>query len=81
MARRVGTIMAPSLQSLYSCRRTEAFRELIPQEFFFTLVLNHGILDDYISTVRLATGVYQTVNNLASLPSRNPQFSSATVKR
>jgi hypothetical protein len=46
-------------------------RELIPQSMFFTQVVNRGILGHYVATASLATGVYETINNFASLP---PQF-------
>ena len=49
-------------------------REFIPQASFFTQVVNRGILGHYVATASLATGVYETINNFASLP---PQ--SATV--
>ena len=47
-------------------------RELIPQSTFFTQVVNRGILGHYVATASLATGVYETVNNFASLPPDNP---------
>ena len=47
-------------------------RELIPQSTFFTQVVNRGILGHYVATASLATGVYETVNNFASLPPENP---------
>jgi hypothetical protein len=46
--------------------------ELIPQSTFFTQVVNRGILGHYVATASLATGVYETVNNFASLPPENP---------
>jgi hypothetical protein len=46
--------------------------ELIPQATFFTQVVNRGILGHYVATASLATGVYETVNNFASLPPENP---------
>ena len=42
--------------------------ELIPQSTFFTQVQNRGILGHYVATASLATGVYETINNFASLP-------------
>src|SRR5216683_1653882 len=42
-------------------------RELIPQSTFFTQVVNRGILGHYVATASLATGVYETINNFASL--------------
>jgi hypothetical protein len=47
-------------------------RELIPQSTFFTQVVNHGILGHYVATASLATGVYETINNFASLPPESP---------
>jgi len=47
-------------------------RELIPQCAFFTQVVNRGILGHYVATASLATGVYESVNNFASLPPENP---------
>jgi hypothetical protein len=47
-------------------------RELIPRATFFTQVVNRGILGHYVATASLATGVYETVNNFASLPPENP---------
>ena len=47
-------------------------RELIPQSTFFTQVVNHGILGHYVATASLATGVYETINNFASLPPEHP---------
>jgi hypothetical protein len=46
--------------------------ELIPQSSFFTQVVNHGILGHYVATASLATGVYETINNFASLPPESP---------
>lgn len=47
-------------------------KELIPQSTFFTQVVNRGILGHYVATASLATGVYETVNNFASLPPQHP---------
>jgi hypothetical protein len=47
-------------------------REFIPQASFFTQVINRGILGHYVATASLATGVYETINNFASLPPENP---------
>jgi hypothetical protein len=47
-------------------------REFIPQASFFTQVVNRGILGHYVATASLATGVYETINNFASLPPENP---------
>jgi hypothetical protein len=46
--------------------------ELIPQSSFFAQVVNHGILGHYVATASLATGVYETINNFASLPPESP---------
>jgi hypothetical protein len=46
--------------------------ELIPQATFFTQVVNRGILGHYVATASLATGVYETFNNFAAVPPRNP---------
>lgn len=46
--------------------------ELIPQSAFFTQVVNRGILGHYVATASLATGVYETINNFASLPPESP---------
>ncbi len=46
--------------------------ELIPQSTFFTQVVNRGILGHYVATASLATGVYESVNNFASLPPEHP---------
>lgn len=47
-------------------------RDLIPQSSFFTQVVNRGILGHYVATASLATGVYETINNFASLPPQSP---------
>src|SRR5437763_13482017 len=47
-------------------------RELIPQSTFFTQMVNRGILGHYVATASLATGVYETINNFASLPPESP---------
>lgn len=46
--------------------------ELIPESTFFTQVVNRGILGHYVATASLTTGVYETVNNFASLPPEHP---------
>jgi hypothetical protein len=46
--------------------------ELLPQGTFFTQVVNHGILGHYVATASLATGVYETFNNFATVPPSNP---------
>src|SRR4051812_25996017 len=45
---------------------------LIPQASFFTQVVNRGILGHYVATASLATGVYETLNNFASVPPQHP---------
>jgi hypothetical protein len=47
-------------------------RELLPRSSFFTQVVNRGILGHYVATASLATGVYETINNFASLPPEHP---------
>lgn len=47
-------------------------RNLVPQATFFTHVVNGGILGHYCATASLATGVYETVNNFASIPPQHP---------
>ena len=47
-------------------------KELIPQSTFFTQVVNRGILGHYVATASLATGVYESVNNFASVPPEHP---------
>src|SRR4051795_9572833 len=47
-------------------------RELVPQSTFFTQVVNRGILGHYVATASLATGVYETINNFASVRPNNP---------
>ena len=47
-------------------------RELLPRSTFFTQVVNRGILGHYVATASLATGVYETINNFASLPPEHP---------
>jgi hypothetical protein len=46
--------------------------EFIPRASFFTQVVNRGILGHYVATASLATGVYETINNFASLPPEHP---------
>jgi hypothetical protein len=46
--------------------------ELIPQATFFTQVVNRGILGHYVATASLATGVYETFDNFASVSPHNP---------
>ena len=52
--------------------------ELIPQATFFTQAVNRGILGHYVATASLATGVYETINNFASLPPQNPSVRQPT---
>src|ERR1051325_5754151 len=47
-------------------------KELIPQSTFLARVVNRGILGHYVATASLATGVYETINNFASLPPEHP---------
>lgn len=46
--------------------------ELAPQSTFFTQVVNRGILGHYVATASLATGVYETLNNFASIRPEHP---------
>lgn len=46
--------------------------ELLPQSMFFSRVVNRGILGHYVATASIATGVYETFNNFASVPPDNP---------
>ncbi|HUI43334.1 MAG TPA: hypothetical protein VL523_15325 [Terriglobia bacterium] len=46
--------------------------ELIPRSTFFTQVVNRGILGHYVATASLATGVYETFNNFATVPPDHP---------
>jgi hypothetical protein len=46
--------------------------ELATQCTFFTQVVNRGILGHYVATASLATGVYETINNFASIPPEHP---------
>jgi hypothetical protein len=50
----------------------QLMRELIPQATFFTQVVNRGILGHYVATASLATGVYETFNNFASVAPQSP---------
>src|SRR5262249_45947237 len=47
-------------------------KELMPRATFFSQVVNRGILGHYVATASLATGVYETFNNFASVPPDNP---------
>lgn len=46
--------------------------ELMPRATFFTQVVNRGILGHYVANASLATGAYETFNNFAPVPPRNP---------
>ncbi len=46
--------------------------ELVPKATFFTQVINRGILGHYVATASVATGVYETFNNFASVAPDNP---------
>lgn len=46
--------------------------ELIPRATFFTQVVNQGILGHYVATASLATGVYETFNNFATVAPEHP---------
>lgn len=45
---------------------------LIPQSTFYTQIVNRGILGHYVATASLATGVYETFDNFASVPPHDP---------
>jgi hypothetical protein len=45
---------------------------LIPQATFYTQVVNRGILGHYVATASLATGVYETFDNFATVPPHDP---------
>ena len=45
---------------------------LIPRATFFTQVVNQGILGHYVATASLATGVYETFNNFATVAPEHP---------
>jgi hypothetical protein len=47
-------------------------RDFLPRSAFFTQLINRGILGHYVATASLATGVYETINNFASLPPEHP---------
>jgi hypothetical protein len=46
--------------------------ELMPRATFFTQIVNRGILGHYVANASLATGAYETFNNFAPVPPRNP---------
>jgi hypothetical protein len=46
--------------------------KLAPQSTFYSQVVNHGILGHYVATASLATGVYETFNNFATIPPHHP---------
>lgn len=46
--------------------------ELMPRATFFTQVINRGILGHYVATASLATGVYETFNNFATVSPDHP---------
>ena len=50
----------------------QLMKEFIPRASFFTQVVNRGVLGHYVATASLATGVYETINNFASLPPQSP---------
>jgi hypothetical protein len=45
---------------------------LAPQSTFYSQVVNRGILGHYVATASLATGVYETFDNFAAVPPKNP---------
>ena len=46
--------------------------ELMPRATFFAQVINKGILGHYVANASIATGVYETFNNFASVPPDYP---------
>lgn len=46
--------------------------ELMPRATFFAQVINKGILGHYVANASIATGVYETFNNFASVPPDSP---------
>jgi hypothetical protein len=47
-------------------------KTLFPQSTLYTQVVNRGILGHYVATASLATGVYESFNNFATVPPQNP---------
>jgi hypothetical protein len=47
-------------------------QELIPRATFFTQVVNRGILGHYVANASMATGVYETFDNFATVAPENP---------
>lgn len=45
---------------------------LIPQSTFYTQVVNRGILGHYVATASLATGIYESFDNFATVPPPDP---------
>jgi hypothetical protein len=54
-------------------------KEPIPQSTFYTQVVNRGILGRYVATASLATGMYESINNVASLPPEYPTVFTYTA--
>jgi hypothetical protein len=46
--------------------------ELMPRATFFSQVINKGILGHYVANASIATGVYETFNNFASVAPDSP---------
>jgi len=46
--------------------------DLLPRATFYSQVVNQGILGHYVATASLATGVYETFNNFASVAPNYP---------
>jgi hypothetical protein len=46
--------------------------DLFPQSTFYAQVINRGILGHYVATASLATGVYETFDNFATVPPHDP---------
>ena len=54
--------------------------ELIPQSTFFTQVVNRGILGHYVATASLATGVYETCQQLCLSLRSIPRCSNISAR-
>jgi hypothetical protein len=46
--------------------------ELAPQSYFFTQVVNRGVLGHYVATATIATGAYENFDNFVAQPPRHP---------
>lgn len=66
-ARDEETFMADGQQNI-----PHLLHELIPQSTFYSQVINRGILGHYVATASLATGVYESFDNFATVPPDHP---------